>query len=330
MAIETYLAVRARGLKLRLLPRSLIEELVETPSLAECIEKLAQAGYEVREASPDAFECAAALYVSRLVERMTVGTEGPPADLLKAYSIGRFEADMVRDAVRSLAGGARYSAPPCPELPGLRATPRLLSTLRDLREGVRELAQLGYRALRAAYGYYEELGTLSLLEMGVEADYYWRCWQLLRRVGGGGAKGLLEFDSASRWLYWLALLKAEGAEEEALKALSSYMVAGLSPSIVRRGVESDLRELADVARLVSKALGDAFVRGASDFMRLEVELYKSLYAYASRIFRLRPVDLSYAMACVLALYLEAKNVYRVLVAKLVGAPAEILRRSLLC
>ena len=104
---------------------------------------------------------------------------------------------------------------------------------------------------------------------------------------------------------------------------------GLTRRVVTYGVESPLEELSSVARAIDRELGEAFARGVEGgFLALESELLRALRLNALRILRLRPVDLSYALACILALYFEAKDVYRVLSAKIAGVPEETVREAL--
>lgn len=330
MAIEIYLAVKARALKLKLLPAEAYEAMLRAPTFKECTELLSKYGYVIRDPSLEGVECAALEHMLSLVDKMIIGVDGPPGELLRAYSFGRVELELVRDALRSLAGGARYRPPRCSALATLKVGPRLLSTFKDLWSAVATLVELGYRTLGRAFEYYEEVGSVAVLEMGAEADYYARCWRLADSLlMSREVKRMVMLDSASRWLYWLAVLKFEGIGGEILSTLSKCMMPGLPRHVVAYGVERPLEELSSVARAVHRELGEAFTRGfESGFLVLEAELLRALWLNATRILRLRPIDLSYALACVLALYFEAKNVYRVLSAKIAGIPEETVREAL--
>lgn len=335
MSIETYLAVKARGLKLRLLPREFYHTMLETPTLEESIKLLSRTEYRLTVErgvpSPDEIRCATLRTFINRVEELLIGINGAVADFVRSYSLGRVEMELLKELIRVLSAGHKYELFPCPNLSSLRVSLRLLSTLSSLEDVVQELGRLyDYKILVTAYNLYRDIGEEALLECGLEADYYDHCWNAANKVHATRRlKELLLIDSSSRWIYWLVLLKTRGIRAKILNQLLRHMVKGLDEDLFRWGIKSPLEELHVVIGFISRALEKAyrssFPRG---FLALERELGKVLYSYASHLLRLRPIDLSYTLACLLLHYFEANNVYRVLVGKIAEIPPEIIRQTL--
>jgi len=322
LSIEVYLAVRARGLRSRLFSSDFFEKALKS-SLSDMARLFSQSEYRitVEDLDFDSAWCMAySTYINR-VDSLLAGITGPMKSLVEAYSLGRIEVDLLRELLLSLTSNREYTPPECLAINRLRISPRALAMLGSLKSIVGYLGDHGYKRLGLACEEYMTGRDPSLLELALESDYYSNLWVLSRGIGA--ARKVLETEAIARLVHWSLLLRKRG------KRLPRRLVEGLIENLeyFKKTLWSTRGE-ERLLKLSAKRLGVTLGEDISfrDFKsKMDRLIVKHMYSIADR----REVDISYVLAVLFLAYIEAGDVYRLLLGKGMKVREDVLRKTLL-
>ncbi|RLF23365.1 MAG: hypothetical protein DRN15_06565 [Thermoprotei archaeon] len=315
--METYVVVRAHGLRTHLLKPEDYEKLLGTANVKEFIYVLSDTDYRnVVEQLPEEVEASdfrKALF-KKYMERVNILEKNSPDGLrqfLRNYALGRFEVVNIKHVLRAKAGGSSISVH---ELFPVKLNvvkwnePLGLERLDDV---VRYLARRGYPTLDIAFSIYRRNRLLDVLECALEADYYDSLHRLIEKLKLRELEDIVREEADIRWLYWIIDLKARRANLSEVKSILDKYGGKASEELWSHALKYELEDfiffLSRFRRY--RRIIPQLRRGlrARDYLLVEDLLRKRLYDMAVHYLLYEPVSLTYVLSFLLLCEAEMCN-----------------------
>ena len=335
--MENYLIVRTHGLKLRLLKpedynRLLTASLKELPHILSTTDyRDVIEGVRVEEINSHAFF---KILFGKYLQRVNLLSEFLSEDLrklIKAYALGRYEAENIKNILIAIASEEPISVQ---ELYPVEMHFPIdhLANIREIDDVIDILRRLGWHYSLRAFEMYGLQGYLSIIECSVDADYFSSLYKLLKKVPHTKkVKRLIDLESDLCWLYWVIVFKMKNIDitqvRHFLGSLGKnlrrveYLIEDASiddiPTII-----AHVHQYEDLRDILSRAIRE------HDYVLIEYGLSSKLYHEAIKTLRHNFMDLAYVFAYLLISEMELHNLYMIFAGKKANLSTEEIQRFL--
>ncbi len=340
---HVYAIAKSFGIKGQLLPFSYLEELAESRSVDEYVDKLRITPYgqhlaELRKPYDQlAIEKALKKHVIDVHYRIV--NVVPRAELLSVYFY-RYIASDTKAVLRAKAMGRSFEEIQqgldlyAEELLGVRDEVVRAAAAASLEEAVEELKRTFLEPdVTLAYRIWEEKKDLSALDSAVDKAFYTKLLKAFKKTPRGSRKDLKEFIALEIDGYQiLTLLRAKtwGLPAPQTRELLLEEQISITRDFVDEALE--VESLGDVIQLLSNTPYRRLVAGEAEgvaaISTLEEAFRKELYRKASKIFKTKPFSLAVILATVLLKELEARNLTTIAIGLVEGLQPSVILQNL--